>query len=106
MIDSMTKEERNLEKSIDDSRMRRILRGSGCMYEHFAFMQQNFKQIKKMIGRFSKMNIGNDNIAEMMRNPKLLQQKLGGALDPRTLQQMGGMDNIMSMMKQLGGMEK
>jgi signal recognition particle subunit SRP54 len=35
----------------------------------------------------------------MMRNPNQIRQKLGGALDPRMLQQFGGVDGMMDMMK-------
>lgn len=42
----------------------------------------------------------------LMRNPQQIMQKLGGAIDPRMIQQMGGMDNIMDMMKKFGAMGK
>jgi hypothetical protein len=32
-------------------------------------------------------------------NPKMLQEKLGSAFDPKMLQQLGGMGNIMNMVK-------
>ena len=35
-------------------------------------MLANFKQIKKMVTKFAKMNFGSDNIKDMMRNPKML----------------------------------
>ena len=42
----------------------------------------------------------------MMRNPNQLREKMAGALPANIMNQMGGMDNIMDMMKQIGGMEK
>lgn len=40
------------------------------------------------------------NIAKDAKfNPKMLQEKLGNAFDPRMLQQLGGMGNIMNMVK-------
>lgn len=41
-----------------------------------------------------------------MRNPNQIKQKLGGALDPSILQQFGGIENMMGMMKQIGQLEK
>ena len=43
---------------------------------------------------------------DMSRNPNLLKSKLAGALNPQMMNQLGGMDNIMDMVKQLGNMEK
>jgi len=34
-----------------------------------------------------------------------MMSKLSNAIDPKILKQMGGMGNIMNMMKEMGGME-
>ncbi len=67
-----------------------------------------------MVERMGKMNLdGLDNMAEvsfaflsnsvtvkMKRNPKQMMQQLQGALDPGIVKQMGGMGNLMNMVKQ------
>lgn len=40
-------------------------------------------------------------MTKMMRNPKQMSQMLGSKMDPRMLQQFGGADNMMEMMKQV-----
>ncbi len=105
MLDSMTDEELECAKPIDESRKRRIVRGSGVNPLAFDFMMDNFKKIRKMILKFSKMNLG-ENMGDMMRNPNQLKSKLANMMNPQMLSQMGGLDNIMGMMKQLGGLEK
>ncbi len=106
MIDSMTQDEITLKVNIDQSRQKRILIGSGCRPYDFFMMEQNLKQIKGMIQNFSKMNFGKDNMSMMMRNPKQMMEKLGQALNPGMIQQLGGMGNLMGMIKDLEGMEK
>lgn len=39
-------------------------------------MEQNLKSIRSMIGNFSKLNLGKDNMSMMMRNPKQVMDKL------------------------------
>ena len=46
----------------------------------FDQMNMNFKQIKKMIEKFGKMNLGGDNMNQMMRNPNMIKEKLMGAM--------------------------
>ena len=106
LLDSMTDKEKQLEVQIDESRKRRICQGSGCSLQAFEVMNMNFKQIKKMVEKFGKTNLGGDNMKEMMRNPNMIKSKLASMINPSQLQAMGGMDNIMNMMKQLGSMEK
>ena len=105
MLDSMTNDELECIKPINESRRRRIIVGSGVSPLAYELMMDNFKKIKKMIDKFGKMNLG-DNMKDMMRNPNILKGKLASMMNPQMLQQMGGMDNIMGMMKKLGSMEK
>ena len=105
LLDSMTKDELDCTKNLDDSRKRRIARGAGVHPMILNAMLDNYKQIKVLIEKFGKMKLG-DNVKDMMRNPNQLKSKLAGAMNPAMLQQMGGMDNIMDMVKKMGAMEK
>lgn len=44
-------------------------------------------------------------MANLQRNPNQVMSKMKNALDPKMLQQLGGMGNVMNMMKDLGKME-
>lgn len=85
---------------MDESRRKRLSAGSGVDYMIVCELLENFKRTKRLIENFSKMKVGkSDNLSEMMRNPNQLKNQLSKAMDPRMLQQVGGMDNIMNMMK-------
>ena len=46
---------------------------------------------------------GNMNLTkDAQSNPKMVEKTLGNAFDPRMLQQLGGMGNIMNMVKRKG----
>lgn len=53
------------------------------------------------------MNIGGmgNDLDALKRNPKQFAQQMSQAIDPRLLQQLGGMGNLMDMMKQMGDIE-
>merc|ERR1712194_70208 len=106
-MDAMTQDELNLKKPIDESRTRRIARGSGVHPAYITQLMEEFKQTKKMIEGMSGMGMnknGNMDMKNMMRNPKQMAQMLGNKLDPRMLQQFGGAEGMMDMMKNIGGM--
>ena len=105
ILDSMNNNELNCLKPIANERKPRIARGSGTSILELDSMIENFKQIKKLVDNFGKMKMG-DNIKDVMRNPNQLKNQLAGALSPQMMSQMGGMDNVMNMVKQLGVMEK
>jgi len=44
-------------------------------------------------------------MTQLGRNPGQVMQKMQSAMDPRMLQQMGGAQNMMKMMKEFGKME-
>jgi len=105
MLDSMSELELECIRPLTDERKRKIARGSGTSLYEIESMIENFKQIKKLVDKFGKMKMG-DNVKDMMRNPNQLKSKLASAMNPQMLQQMGGLDNIMGMVKQLGDLEK
>lgn len=106
ILDSMNEKELELKDKICDSRKMRIARGSGTSLIEVELLLENFKQIKKLVDKFSKMKLGSENMKDIMKNPNMLKNKLAGAMDPNMLRQMGGMENIMGMMKEFGNMEK
>jgi signal recognition particle subunit SRP54 len=106
-MDSMSKDELEKNKPITDARMKAIARGSGTSMVEVHLLLEEYKNVQKMISNLSKMNMGKGgDMQNLMRNPTQIMQKLGGALDPRMVQTLGGMDNIMGMMKQFGQMDK
>lgn len=105
ILDSMNKKELGGTDPINDSRKKRIARGAGVAVEEVDMMLNNYKTFKKTIENLGGMKMS-DNVTNLTRNPKQIQQMLAKGLDPSMLQQMGGMDNIMNMVKQFGDMEK
>merc|ERR1719321_2206303 len=60
-----------------------------------------------MVGKMGKSGLfgkGGD-LTQLQRNPGQVMQKMQSAMDPRMLQQMGGAQNMMKMMKEFGKME-
>lgn len=97
------------EKQISESRLRRIAKGSGVPLQRLYMLIQQHKQFEGMVGKLGKKGLMNDSRMQqqMQRNPNQLMQQLQGAMDPRMLQQMGGMGNMMEMFKGMtegGGM--
>lgn len=114
VMDSMTQDELNLKKPLDDSRIRRLARGkiilfkillgAGVHVDNITMLMAEFKQTKKMIEGMGSMGMaggknGNMDMKNMMRNPKQMAQMLGNKMDPRMLQQFGGAEGMMDMMK-------
>jgi hypothetical protein len=50
------------------------------------------------------LTLGNE-LTQLQRNPGQVMAKMKNALDPKMMQQLGGMGNIMNMMKEMGKME-
>lgn len=61
-----------------------------------------------MVEKMGKMNLGNsaNDLQAMQRNPKQFMQQMQEAIDPRLMQQLGGVGNLMEMMKQMGEIEQ
>lgn len=110
-MDSMTQDELSLKKQIDEPRKRRLARGisfllkfilgSGVHSDYITQLLDEFKQTKKMIESMGNLGMGGKGFdpTQMMRNPAQMKQMLGSKMDPRMLQQMGGADNMMEMIK-------
>jgi signal recognition particle subunit SRP54 len=105
MLDSMNEQELDGDKNLTEERKKKIARGSGTSLIEIEAMIANYTQIKKLIEKFGKTKMGN-NVNDAMRNPKQIMSQLGSVLKPDMIEKMGGMDNIMNMVKQMGAMEK
>jgi signal recognition particle subunit SRP54 len=106
-MDSMSKEELDKNKPLTEARMKAIARGSGTSMLEVHLLLEEFKNVQKMIKNLGGLNMGRGNeLQNLMRNPNQIMQKLGGAMNPQMIQSLGGMENIMGMLKQFGSMEK
>ena len=105
-MDSMTKGELdgkvNLHQDTEqvESRIRRIAYGSGSHPNEVKLLLQAHKQFEGMVSKMGK-NMPNklkqqQMAAQLRKNPNLIQQRIN-QMDPRTLQQMGGRENVMQM---------
>ena len=111
IMDSMTDEELDgridLEKS--PSRFDRIASGSGTHPVEVGQLLQCHKQFEKVVTKMGKSGLmkgGDAHMAkQMQRNPNNVMQQLHKAMDPRMLQQMGGVQNVMNMMKEMSRFE-
>jgi signal recognition particle subunit SRP54 len=108
MMDSMTDEELDTNKGLEPSRIPRIARGSGTTIKEVEQLMVEHKRFAKMIGKMGKMGGKGGkglDMAQMQRNPQAMLKNLQGAMDPRMMQQMGGQQGMMNMMKQMGNMD-
>lgn len=95
------------EKYFNESRVRRIAKGSGTSIVVVKTLLQYHKQFEKMVGKMGKSGLSDPSVAQkLQRNPQALMQQLQRSMDPRMLQQMGGAQNMMNMMKQMGNMDE
>merc|ERR1711948_229289 len=90
-----------------DSRKLRVAKGSGSSHAEVSQLLDEYKRMEKMVGKMGKSGLfgkGGD-LTQLQRNPGQVMQKMQSAMDPRMLQQMGGAQNMMKMMKEFGKME-
>ena len=115
IMDSMTAAELDGKVDFSDrtadhvkSRIRRIAAGSGSHPKEVMMMLQVHKQFEGMISKMGKSGmIGKgaqakqqQMVAQMRKNPQLIQQRLN-QMDPRVLQQLGGREKVQAMMQQM-----
>ncbi len=105
MMDSMTNDELDGKVDITESRMIRVARGSGTSVNEVYELLRYHKQMEQMIGKMGKSKLlsSEGNLKNLQRNPQAMMQQLAKTIDPRMINQMGGMNNLMNMMKQMGG---
>merc|ERR1712032_1771166 len=107
MMDSLTDEELDCEVHMCDSRRHRVARGSGSSHAEVGQLLDEYKRMEKMVGKMGKSGLfgkGGD-MTQLGRNPGQVMQKMQSAMDPRMLQQLGGAQGMMKMMKEFGKME-
>ena len=103
MLDSMTDEELEVKKTLDASRIERVARGSGTSVKDVNEMITNYKRMAKVVENMGKAGIGKMNdMQNMMRNPGQMMKRMQNMMDPKILQQMGGPQNLMNMMHEIG----
>ena len=106
IMDSMTDGELDGKQKIDESRIKRIARGSGALIVEVQISLHEYKNFQKMVGKMGGLiKGGGSELTEMQRNPSQFMNKLGGMLPQNLLQQMGGTGNIMNMMKEFQSLE-
>jgi len=106
MMDSMTNQELDGIKQINESRMTRIALGSGTRPEEVNFLMDEYKKFQKMVKGMSGLKLNNQaDMQQLARNPQQMMSKMSKIIDPKIVQQMGGMGNLMNMMKEMGNME-
>merc|ERR1712050_51429 len=107
MMDSLTDDELDCAVQMTDSRRHRVAIGSGSSHAEVTMLLDEYKRMEKMVGKMGKSGLfgkGGD-LTQLTRNPGQVMQKMQGAMDSRMLQQMGGAQNMMKMMKEFGKME-
>lgn len=107
MMDSLTDDELDCNVQMNDQRKLRVAKGSGSSIPEVCQLLEEYKRMEKMVGKMGKSGLfgkGGD-LTQLQRNPGQVMQKMQSAMDPRMLQQMGGAQNMMKMMKEFGKME-
>jgi signal recognition particle subunit SRP54 len=87
----------------EESRIRRIAKGSGTSEMEVKILLEEHKKLKGLIGQVGKTNIGkgaNEKL-NLTRNPNQVMGKLQQMMTPQMMSQLGGAGNIMNMMKEM-----
>jgi signal recognition particle subunit SRP54 len=105
MMDSMTDEELDRKKKIDEFRMKRIARGCGCLPIEVEAMLDEYNKFAKMVEKMGSLTKGKGDLKDLTRNPNNIASKLGSMVPQNILNQMGGTGNLMNMMKEMGSLE-
>eukprot|EP00126_Sphaerothecum_destruens_P010041 Sdes_comp20665_c0_seq2m15996 len=111
MMDSMTDDELDSDGkcfTLQATRVLRVARGSGVTPREISDLLSQYKKfsqlVKQMGGMKGLFKPGGDMARNM--NPQQMakmQNQMSKVIDPRMLQQMGGMSGLQSMMRQMGG---
>lgn len=104
MMDSMTDEELDKKKKIDENRIKRIARGCGAVPQEVSDMLEEYNKFAKMVDKMPKL-AKNKDMNQLKRNPGALASQLNNIVPQNLLNQMGGTGNLMNMVKELSQME-
>ena len=103
----MCPKELDCKVQIDQSRLLRIARGAGVPPLDVEQLLAQHKQFEKMFAGMNKAGLldGDDKALakKMQRNPSQMGNILQSVMDPRLIQQMGGTEGLMSMVKEMSG---
>ena len=106
MMDSMTDGELDGKNKIDDSRIKRIARGSGATILEVKIMLEEHKRFSKIIERMGGIVKGKGaDLANIQRNPGQFMNRLNGVLPQNLINSMGGAGGLMNMMKEFSSLE-
>merc|ERR1719412_1346298 len=89
-------------------RIMRVAKGSGTHPVYVDELLCEHKRFEKMVGKMGKAGLMKEtgDMANLNRNPKQVLQKLQSCVDPLTLQQMGGAQNMLNLMKTMDNMDE
>ena len=105
-MDSMTDAELNCRHKIDDSRAKRIARGSGCTILEVKILMEEYKRFSKIVEKMGGLVKGKGGeLSQIQRNPNQFMNRLSGMLPQNLLNQMGGTGGIMNIMKEFSNLE-
>jgi signal recognition particle subunit SRP54 len=106
MMDSMTDGELDGKNKIDESRIKRIARGSGVTILEVKIMLEEYKRFSKIIERMGGLVKGKGaDLANIQRNPGQFMNRLNGVLPQNLINSMGGAGGLMNMMKEFSSLE-
>lgn len=109
MMDSMTNDEldgklKPANMEMHPSRIWRVALGSGSRPHEVVMLLRFHQQFEDMVNKMGKTGVLKNEAVmdqQMTRNPNQVKQQLSRAMDPRVLQQMGGVETMMTMMKHM-----
>jgi len=87
----------------NDARIRRVSRGSGTSPRDVLELIEQYQKFAQMVKKMGGMGLfKNGDLSKSMNNVQMgkLNQHMAKMMDPRVLQQMGGMKGLQDMMKQ------
>lgn len=105
IMDSMTSEELDGIKPLNESRYLRIVRGSGTKMQDIRELMEQYKILQKMVSKMGKLGLKDNNIGNLMRNQKQLMSKMNNIMDTNMLKQLGGAGNMVNMLKEFSKMD-
>ena len=106
MMDSMTDGELDGKNKIDESRIKRIARGSGVTILEVKIMLEEYKRFSKIIEKMGGIVKGKGaDLANIQRNPGQFMNRLNGVLPQNLINSMGGAGGLMNMMKEFSSLE-
>lgn len=91
-------------KLMNESRMIRIARGSGCLVKEVMELMEKYKSIAKVCSNMKGLKIPSRGGDMNTRARNMNAQHMGRVLTPQMLQQIGGMGGLHNLMRQMGPM--